>query len=119
MNLVTLGIFSFNLIGIQGAILQSLSHGFVASGLFLIIGVVYERYKTKIILYYGGLVIIMPIFIVVFLFFTVANLSFPGTSSFIGEFLILIGSFKMNKTVTFVSATAIIIGGAYSLWLFN
>lgn len=119
MNLVILGIFSFNNIGIEGAIVQSLSHGFVASALFLIIGVVYERYRTRIVFYYGGLATIMPLYITIFLFFTMANISFPGTSSFVGEFLILVGSFKVNSTITFLGATGVIIGGAYSLWLFN
>jgi NADH:ubiquinone oxidoreductase subunit 4 (subunit M) len=119
MNLVLLGIFSYDIIGIEGAILQSISHGFVASGLFLIIGVVYDRYKTRIIGYFGGLSITMPLYANVFLFFTLANISFPGTSSFIGEFLILIGSFKTNHVVTVLGALGIIIGGAYSLWLFN
>jgi len=119
MNLVILGIFSFNNIGIEGAILQSLSHGFVASALFLIIGVVYERYRTRIVFYYGGLATVMPLYTTIFLFFTMANISFPGTSSFVGEFLILVGSFKVNSTITFLGATGIIIGGAYSLWLFN
>jgi len=119
MNLVILGIFSFNNVGIEGAILQSLSHGFVASALFLIIGVVYDRYRTRIVQYYGGLASVMPIYIFIFLFFTMANISFPGTSSFVGEFLILAGSFKVNTSVTFLGATGVIIGGAYSLWLFN
>ena len=119
MNLVILGIFSFNTIGIEGAILQSLSHGFVASALFLVIGVVYDRYRTRIVQYYGGLATIMPLYITIFLFFTMANISFPGTSSFVGEFLILVGSFKVNTTITFLGALGVIIGAAYSLWLFN
>jgi proton-translocating NADH-quinone oxidoreductase chain M len=119
MNLVILGIFSFNSLGIEGAILQSLSHGFVASALFLIIGVVYDRYRTRIVQYYGGLASVMPLYITIFLFFTMANIAFPGTSSFVGEFLILIGSFKVNTTITFLGATGVIISGAYSLWLFN
>lgn len=119
MNLVILGIFSFNNIGIEGAIMQSLSHGFVASALFLVIGVVYDRYRTRIVQYYGGLASVMPIYIFIFLFFTMANISFPGTSSFVGEFLILVGSFKVNTSVTFLGATGVIIGGAYSLWLLN
>ena len=119
MNLVILGIFSFNNVGIEGAILQSLSHGFVASALFLIIGVVYDRYRTRLVQYYGGLSTLMPIYITIFLFFTMANISFPGTSSFVGEFLILAGSFKVNITITFLGATGVIIGAAYSLWLFN
>lgn len=119
MNLVILGIFSFNTIGLEGAILQSLSHGFVASALFLVIGVVYDRYRTRLVQYYGGLASVMPIYIFIFLFFTLANISFPGTSSFVGEFLIFVGSFKVNTSVTFLAATSVVVGGAYSLWLFN
>ena len=119
MNLVILGIFSFNSIGLEGAIFQSLSHGFVASALFLVIGIVYDRYHTRIVKYYSGLASVMPIYISVFLFFTMANISFPGTSSFIGEFLILTGSFKCSTIVTFLGATGVILGGAYSLWLLN
>ena len=119
MNLVMIGLFSFNVIGIEGAILQSLSHGFVASALFLIIGVVYERHHTRMVKYYGGLVHLMPIYIIIFLFFTMANIGLPGTSSFVGEFLILVGSFKVNTTVTFLGATGMVLGGCYSLWLFN
>jgi proton-translocating NADH-quinone oxidoreductase chain M len=119
MNLVILGVFSYSTIGVEGAIFQSLSHGFVASGLFLVIGILYDRYRTRIIQYYGGLSLIMPIYMITFLFFTLANLSFPGTSSFVGEFLLLIGSFKVNSTITFLGATGVIISGIYSLWLFN
>ena len=119
MNLVMLGIFSFNSIGIEGAIFQSLSHGFVASALFLIIGVVYDRYRTRLVQYYGGLAATMPIYVLIFLFFTMANIGLPGTSSFIGEFLVLAGSFKVNTSITFLGATGMVIGGAYSLWLFN
>nr|YP_009485476.1 NADH dehydrogenase subunit 4 [Halamphora coffeaeformis]AVR57540.1 NADH dehydrogenase subunit 4 [Halamphora coffeaeformis] len=119
MNLVMLGIFSFNHVGIEGAIFQSLSHGFVASALFLIIGVVYDRYRTRLVQYYGGLATTMPIYVVIFLFFTMANIGLPGTSSFVGEFLILAGSFKVNTSITFLGATGMVIGGAYSLWLFN
>jgi len=119
MNLVMLGIFSFNTIGIEGAILQSLSHGFVASSLFLIIGIVYDRHHTRIVKYYGGLVHVMPLYSFIFLFFTMANIGLPGTSSFIGEFLILVGSFKTNTSITFLGATGMVIGGCYSLWLFN
>lgn len=119
MNLVMLGIFSFTVIGVEGAVLQSLSHGFVASALFLIIGVVYDRYHSRMVKYYGGLVHTMPIYVSIFLFFTMANIGLPGTSSFIGEFLILVGSFKVNTAVTFIGALSMVIGGCYSLWLFN
>ena len=119
MNLVMVGLFSFNVIGLEGAILQSLSHGFVASALFLLIGVVYDRHHTRMVQYYGGLVHTMPLYVLIFLFFTMANIGLPGTGSFVGEFLILTGSFKTNTTITFLSATGMIIGGCYSLWLFN
>jgi proton-translocating NADH-quinone oxidoreductase chain M len=119
MNLVMLGIFSFNTIGIEGALLQSISHGFVASALFLIIGVVYDRHHTRMIKYFGGLVHTMPVYTFIFLFFTLANIGLPGTSSFIGEFLIIVGSFKVNTSITFFSATGMVLGGCYSLWLFN
>ena len=119
MNLVIIGIFSFNIIGIEGAIFQSISHGFVASALFLVIGIVYDRYHTRIVKYYSGLASVMPIYIFIFVFFTMANIAFPGTSSFIGEFLILTGSFKCSTSVTFLGATGVILSGAYSLWLLN
>lgn len=119
MNLVILGIFSYNTIGIEGAILQSLSHGFVSSGLFLAIGVVYDRYHTRVVHYYGGLSTVMPLYVNVFLFFTLANISFPGTSSFIGELLILVGSFKVNSFNSVLGATGVVICSVYSLWLFN
>ena len=119
MNVVMLGIFSFNNVGIEGALLQSLSHGFVASALFVIIGVVYERYRTRLVKYYGGLVHTMPLYISIFLFFSMANIGFPGTSGFIGEFLIFAGSFKVNSSVTFFGATGMVLGGCYALWLFN
>jgi proton-translocating NADH-quinone oxidoreductase chain M len=119
MNLVVLGIFSFNNLGLEGAVFQSLSHGFVASALFLVIGIVYERYKTRLVKYYGGLVLTMPIFVFLFLFFSAANIGFPGTSSFVGEFLIFSGAFKISTVITFLSALSMVIGGGYSLWLFN
>jgi proton-translocating NADH-quinone oxidoreductase chain M len=119
MNLIVLGIFSFNSIGLAGSIIQSLSHGFVASALFLLIGVVYDRNGSRMVKYYGGLVHVMPLYSTVFLFFTMANIGLPGTSSFVGEFLILVGSFKFNTTVTVLGATSMVIGGCYSLWLFN
>ena len=119
MNLVMIGLFSFNVIGIEGAILQSLSHGFVASSLFLLIGVVYDRHHTRMVKYYGGLVHTMPLYVSIFLFFTMANIGLPGTGSFVGEFLILIGSFKTNTVIATISATGMIIGGCYSLFLFN
>ena len=119
MNLVMVGLFSLNVVSIEGALLQSLSHGFVASSLFLLIGVVYDRHHTRMVKYYGGLVHTMPIYVSIFLFFTMSNIGLPGTGSFVGEFLILIGSFKTNIIITVISATGMVIGGCYSLFLFN
>jgi len=119
MNLVVLGIFSFNTIGVEGAILQCLSHGFVASALFLIIGIFYDRHHTKIIKYYGGLAHVMPVCVIFFLFFTLANLGLPGTSSFVGEFLILTGLFKISNSVGVFGSASMVLSGCYSLWLFN
>jgi proton-translocating NADH-quinone oxidoreductase chain M len=119
MNLVVLGIFSFNLLGLSGSILQSISHGFVASALFLLIGILYERHGSRMVKYYGGLAHVMPLYSTVFLFFTMSNIGLPGTGSFIGEFLILLGFFKYSSVVTVIGATSMVIGGCYSLWLFN
>lgn len=119
MGLVTLGIFSLNVQGIEGAILLMLSHGLVSSALFLCVGVLYDRHHTRLIKYYGGVAQTMPIFSILFLFFTLGNLSLPGTSSFIGEFLVLTGVFQNNTTVTFLASTGIILGAAYSIWLYN
>jgi len=115
MNLVTLGIFSFNSFGLDGAILQSLSHGFVSGGLFLLIGILYDRYHTRFIQYYGGLVYMMPTFAVIFLIFNFANIAIPGTSSFVGEFLLLFGIFKTNFIASIISAVGVILCGAYTL----
>jgi proton-translocating NADH-quinone oxidoreductase chain M len=119
MNLVMIGLFTGTVIGVEAAILQSLSHGFVSSALFLIIGVLYDRWHSRVIKYYGGLTHTMPIFIIIFLFFTMANLGLPGTSSFIGEFLLLVSAFEANTTACFFAASSMILGGGYSLWLFN
>jgi len=119
MNMVMLGIFSFNVIGVEGAILQSLSHGFVAGGLFFLIGVLYDRYHSRFIYYYGGVVYMMPVFSAIFLLFTLANIALPGTSSFVGEFLLLVGIYKNNIIACIFSATGVVLSGAYSLWLYN
>jgi len=119
MNMVVLGLFSFNVMGIEGAILQSISHGFVSSALFLLIGILYERYHTRSIHYYGGLVIFMPIFSIFFLIFTMANIALPGTSSFVGEFLILGGIFKNSHSTAFFASLNVVLCGVYSLWFLN
>lgn len=119
MNLVVIGLFTGSVVGVEAALLQSLSHGFVSSALFLIIGVLYDRWHSRVVKYYSGLVHSMPLFVAIFLLFTMANLGLPGTSSFVGEFLLLISAFEANSTACFFAATSMILGGAYSLWLFN
>jgi len=119
MGFVTLGLFSLNVQGIEGSLLLMISHGFVASALFLAVGTLYDRHKTRLVKYYGGLVHTMPLFAFFFFIFTLGNLSLPGTSSFGGEFLILVGSFQTNTFVATLAATGMILGGAYSIWLYN
>ena len=115
MNLVVIGLFALNNQGIQGSIFQMLSHGIVSSALFLLVGILYDRHHTRLIRYYAGLVYTMPIYVVLFLVFTLANIATPGTSSFVGEFLILFGVFQSNTTITVLSATGMVLGSVYSL----
>ena len=119
MNLVTLGIFSFNIIGLEGSIMQSISHGFVSGAMFLLVGILYDRYHSRLLYYYGGLVHMMPIYSVLLLIFTMANIALPGTSSFVGEFLLLSGIYKTNAISSIAGAIGVILCGAYSLWLYN
>nr|YP_011017696.1 NADH dehydrogenase subunit 4 [Dasysiphonia japonica]WQF69519.1 NADH dehydrogenase subunit 4 [Dasysiphonia japonica] len=119
MGFVTLGIFSLNINGIEGSIILMLGHGLVSSALFLCVGILYDRYKTRILKYYGGLVTVMPIFMIFFMFFSFANIGFPGTSNFIGEFLILLGIFQVNLFITFFSMAGVILSAGYSIWLLN
>ena len=119
MNLITLGIFSFNNIGIEGSIIQSISHGFVSGALFLLIGILYDRYHSRLLYYYGGLVHTMPIYSLFFLFFTLANIALPGTSSFVGEFLLLSGIYKISILTAVLGCFGVVLCGAYSLWLYN
>lgn len=119
MAFVTLGIFTFNLQALEGSIFLMLSHGIVSSALFMCVGVLYDRHKTRIIKYYGGLIQVMPLFMSLFLIFTLANLSLPTTAGFIGEFLVIIGLFQTNKIITFLAAIGMVLGAAYSIWLWN
>lgn len=119
MGFVTIGIFTLNLQGIEGSILLMLSHGLVSSALFLCIGILYDRHHTRILKYYSGLVQVMPVFTVFLMFFSFSNISFPGTSSFVGEILVLLGSFQINTVLTFFVSTSMILGAAYSIWLLN
>lgn len=119
MNLIVVGLFCFSIFGVVGAIFQSLSHGFVSSALFFLIGVLYRRYHTRELNYYGGLVQIMPLYSSFFLLFTLSNIAFPGTSSFVGEFLILLGIFQEAPKLSFLCGLSVVLGGSYSLWLSN
>ena len=119
MGYVTMGVFAANQQGLDGAIFQMLSHGFISGALFLCVGVIYDRMHTRDIDAYGGLVNRMPVYALVFLFFTMANVGLPGTSGFVGEFLTLIGTFKANTWVAFVAATGVILSAGYALWLYR
>ena len=119
MGFVTAGIFSANQQGVDGAIFQMLSHGFISGALFLCVGVVYDRMHTREIAAYGGLVNRMPIYAAVFMLFTMANVGLPGTSGFVGEFLTLVGMFQANTWVCAVAATGVILSAAYALWLYR
>ena len=119
MNLVTLGVFAFNNIGLEGSIVQSVSHGFVSGGMFFLIGIIYSRYHSRNLYYYGGIVHTMPVYSIIFLIFTMANIALPGTSSFTGEFMLLSGIYKTNIVTAVIAALGVILSGAYSLWLYN
>jgi NADH-ubiquinone oxidoreductase chain 4 len=119
MSFVILGLFTSNIQGICGSVFLMLSHGIVSSGLFFCIGCIYDRYKTRILRYYSGLVSTMPLFSLCFFILILSNISFPGTSSFIGEFLILVGLFENNHFAALVSCFSIILTAVYSIWLYN
>ncbi|THV25559.1 NADH-quinone oxidoreductase subunit M [Peteryoungia ipomoeae] len=119
MGYVTMGIFAANQQGVQGAIFQMISHGFVSGALFLCVGVIYDRLHTREIAAYGGLVNNMPKYAVAFMVFTMANVGLPGTSGFVGEFLTLIGVFRVNTWVALIAATGVILSAAYALWLYR
>ena len=119
MGFVTIGIFAMNVQGVQGGIFQMLSHGIVSGALFLCVGVVYDRMHTREIAAYGGLVNRMPLYALAFMLFTLANVGLPGTTGFIGEFLTLLGAFRVNTWVAFLAATGVILSAAYALCLYR
>jgi len=119
MGFVTMGIFAANQQGIDGAIFQMLSHGFISAALFMCVGVIYDRMHTRDIDAYGGLVIRMPAYALVFMFFTMGNVGLPGTSGFIGEFLTLMGTFQKNTWVAMIATTGVIFSAGYALWLYR
>ena len=119
MGFVTMGIFAANQQGIDGAIFQMISHGFISGALFLCVGVIYDRMHTREIDAYGGLVNRMPAYAMIFMFFTMANVGLPGTSGFVGEFLTLVAVFKVNTWVAAVATSGVIFSAAYALWLYR
>ena len=119
MGFVTAGIFTATQQGLDGAIFQMLSHGFISGALFLCVGVIYDRMHTRQIDAYGGLVNRMPAYALVFMLFTMANVGLPGTSGFVGEFLTLLGMFRANTYVAVVATTGVILSAAYALWLYR
>jgi NADH-quinone oxidoreductase subunit M len=119
MGFVTMGIFTATTQGVAGGIFQMLSHGVVSAALFLCVGVVYDRMHSREIAVYGGLVNRMPVYAVVFLVFTLANVGLPGTSGFVGEFLTLLGAFKVNNVVGTLATLGVILSACYALWLYR
>jgi NADH-quinone oxidoreductase subunit M len=119
MGFVTMGIFAGTTQGVAGGVFQMVSHGIVSGALFLCVGVVYDRMHTREIAAYGGLVNRMPLYALVFMVFTLANIGLPGTSGFIGEFMTLIGTFKISIPTASLAATGVILSAAYALWLYR
>jgi NADH-quinone oxidoreductase subunit M len=119
MGVVTIGIFTFNVQGIQGAMFQMLSHGIVSSALFLVVGVIYDRIHTREIARYGGLADRMPLYALVFMLFTLASLGLPGTSGFVGEFLVIVGALEVNFWLSLLGGLGMILGVAYMLYLYR
>ena len=119
MGFVTLGLFIFNTQGMEGAVIQMISHGFVSGALFLCVGVLYDRLHSRNIADYGGVVNRMPVFASFMMLFSMANAGLPGTSGFVGEFLVILGAFQANFWIAFLAATTLIFGAAYSLWMYK
>jgi len=119
MGFVTLGFFMFNNLGMQGAIIQMISHGFISGALFLCIGVLYDRMHSRNIADYGGVVNTMPKFAAFFLFFSMANAGLPATSGFVGEFMVILGAVSFNPWTAFAAAATMVLGAAYSLWMYK
>jgi NADH-quinone oxidoreductase subunit M len=119
MGFVTMGIFAATSQGVAGGIFQMISHGIVSGALFLCVGVVYDRMHTREIAAYGGLVNRMPLYALVLMVFTMANVGLPGTSGFVGEFMTLLGTFKVSLPTAFFATTGVILSACYALWLYR
>jgi len=119
MGFVTLGTFLFNAQGMEGAIIQMISHGFISGAMFLCVGVLYDRMHSRLIADYGGVANRMPVFAALFMFFSMANAGLPGTSGFVGEFLVIMGAMQVNFWFAFAAAITLIFGAAYTLWMYK
>jgi NADH-quinone oxidoreductase subunit M len=119
MGFVTLGFFVFNAYGAEGALVQMISHGFVSAALFLCVGVMYDRMHTRMIGDYGGVVNTMPKFAAFMMLFAMANAGLPATSGFVGEFMVIMGAMKANFWLAFVAASTLVLGAAYTLWMYK
>jgi NADH-quinone oxidoreductase subunit M len=119
MGVVTVGIFTLTQQGLEGAIFQMLSHGFVSAALFLVVGVVYDRLHTREISRYGGLATKMPHYAVIFMVFMLASVGLPGTTGFVGEFLVIVGAFQVSTWVALLTASGMVLGAAYMLLLYR
>ena len=119
MGIVTIGIFTLTAIGIEGSIFLQISHGIVASALFLIVTIIYDRHHTRLVKYYRGLAITMPLYATIFLFFTLANIAVPLSCNFVGELVCLVSAFASNTTVALFASLGMILSAAYSLFLYN
>jgi len=119
MGFVTLGIFVFNAIGVEGAMVQMISHGFISGALFLCVGVMYDRVHSRQIADYGGVVNRMPVFAALFMLFAMANSGLPGTSGFVGEFMVIMAAMKVSFWYAFFAAATLIFGAAYTLWMYK
>jgi NADH-quinone oxidoreductase subunit M len=119
MGFVTLGFFLFNAYGIEGAMVQMISHGFISGAMFLCVGVLYDRLHSRQIADYGGVVNSMPVFAAFFMLFAMANAGLPGTSGFVGEFMVIMGAVKVNFWYAFFAATTLIFGAVYTLWMYK
>jgi len=119
MGFVTLGFFMFSALGVEGALVQMVSHGFIAGAMFYCIGVMYDRVHSRRIADYGGVVNTMPKFAAFFMLFAMANAGLPATSGFVGEFMVIMAAVKFNFWVAFAAATTMIVGAAYTLWMYK
>jgi NADH-quinone oxidoreductase subunit M len=119
MGFVTLGFFMFDQLGMQGAVIQMISHGFISGAMFLCIGVLYDRMHSRRISDYGGVVNTMPKFAALFMLFAMANSGLPATSGFVGEFMVILGAVRFNFWIALIAATTLIFGAAYSLWMYK